>query len=979
MNRILVYLVLLFAFLSTAQETKTMNVMSQKHQNSKALIIGVSEYQHISGLKYAHRDAAEFAKFLKENDGWGLPEENIQVLTNDEAKQGDILIGLQWLLDVSAPGEEVVFYFSGHGDVEKVGEEKKGFLLAHDSPKNNYPIGGTLEISLLDSVLVQLMKKDVKIWMVIDACRSGNLAGGMSGKSQTTEALAKQWNNQIRMLSAQPDQLSYEDTLWGGGRGVFSYYLVKGMAGYANANNDMKITLSELENYLGNNISVQTNYTQQPHIEGPNKFSLNVSNPDQVQMKNFENDRIEGELSLAMVSKSGEFVISEECMEGSQLFSEKLKLGLTSKSFHQISASWNKLASCTKDNVPLQLKYQYMRSLINQINEVVNLSLTGEKLGLQQDLKYGIRLIAELNDLNKGVHYIGKDHFQRVNHYLKSVLYTLYTENYISEIQFPYLIEVQQDDPENYDWMDEKGFEDELEFNSIENVKILEAKQVEGGSTWLKFESTFFETYDVLAAIDYYLNGTYHLYAIVEGDTLLISSKTTEQKKPEKNVTSWNFDKRHSELMLQKLAEDCAAESSAAYLYYSRAILYNRLKNNDSALKMLDSCMALSPKWLNPLYAKGALLRTERQNKEAIETFERVFQLEPLYRDFECVDCFFMGLVNLYLKEDMKDKIEPAIDEWLQMRKDEKSRWDLYFQLLSDPSASRSQKKFWLKKMEMIQQTTVEDQFRWIYADLSVNQKKYKDKEVVEFTHFLLKKISEGNQSAKRFFESAEEVRSSQAKSRILQDYFPDGRSFTYTDSIDLIESVAILVEEQNYNHLFNQKELSQEYFMLTGLLRLKDLNWYYEWTDLLLQRKRNDIELLDLIFENGPFTDHYQIIKKDQVIIAELKAQLESPEELDRKEIEYTISDMEQYLEDLNYDDVGYNFAITFGYDPELFNQHYRPLYSSKFLYLFLNSISERWGFQDESRLKEKCSTYQDEELLQKIRQMMAEFYYQP
>ena len=969
----------LFTSLGFAQETKTMNVMAQKHQNSKALIIGVSEYQHISGLNYAHRDAAEFAKFLKENDGWGLPEENIQVLTNEQAKQGDILIGLQWLLDVSAPDEEVVFYFSGHGDVEKVGEEKKGFLLAHDSPKNNYPIGGTLEISLLDSVLVQLMKKDVKIWVVIDACRSGNLAGGMSGKSQTTEALAKQWNNQIRMLSAQPDQLSYEDTLWGGGRGVFSYYLVKGMAGYANANNDTKITLSELENYLGNNISVQTNYTQQPHIEGPNKFTLNVSNPDQVQMKNFENDRIEGEISLAMVSKSGDFVISEECMEGSQLFSEKLKLGLSSKSFHQISAYWDKLASCTEDNVPIQLKYQYMRSLINQINEVVNLSLTGEKLSLQQDLKYGIRLIAELNDLNKGVYYLGRDHFQRVNHYLKSVLYTLYTENYISEIQFPYLIEVQQDDPENYDWMDEKGFEDELEFNNIENVKILEAKQLEGGFKWLKFESTFFETYDVLAAIDYYINGTYHLYVLIEGDTLMILSKTTEQNKPVKNVNFWNFDKRHSELLLQKLAEDCEAESNAAYLYYSRAILYNRLKNKDSALMMLDSCMTLSPKWLNPLYAKGAFLRTQRQNKEAIETFEKVFKLEPLYRDFECVDCFFMGLVNLYLKEDMKDKIEPAIDEWLQMRKDEKSRWDLYFQLLTDPSASRSQKKFWLKKMEMIQQTTVEDQFRWMYADLSVNQKKYKDKEVIEFTHFLLNKVSEGDQSAKRFFESAEEVRSSQAKSRLLLDYFPDGRSFTYTDSIDLIESVAILVEEQNYNHMFNQNELSQEYFMLTSLLRMKDLNWFYEWTDLLLQRKRNDIELLDLIFENGPFTDHYQTIKKDRALIAELKAQLESPEELDRKEIEYTISDIEQYLEDLNYDDVGYNFAITFGYDPELFNQHYRPLYSGKFLYFFLNSISESWGFQDESRLKEKCSTYQDEELLQKIKEMMAEFYYQP
>jgi hypothetical protein len=970
----------LFSGSLVAQEPINFNPMSKQFKDAKALVIGVSQYQHIKGLNFADRDAIEFTNFLQENDGWGIKEENIQLLTNENAKQGDILMGLQWLLDASVPGEDIVFYFSGHGDVEKVGEEKKGFLLAHDSPKNNYPIGGTLEISLLDSVLVQLMKKEVKIWVIIDACRSGNLAGGISGKTQTSEALAKQWNNQVRMLSAQPDQLSYEDSLWGGGRGVFSYYLVKGMSGYANANNDTKVTLNELESYLGNNITYQTNYTQQPHVEGPNKFSLGVSLLDTVQMQHYNNDKIEGEVSLAMISKAGEYEIAMECQQLAEELTTSLTEGFKPSSFHLIVNTWNKLTTCTKQDVPLALRYHYMRSLINQINDVVNRSLSGEKMGLEPDLKYGIQLIDKLNEMNVGRPFLGKEHFDRVNHYLKTILYTSYSEEYLANRKLPYLIEMIHADPEDYSWSDVEDFQSELEDYSLEGVKVLATSCDASGKCSLLIESEFYDVLNVVNTFDFYLEGKLKVMALVERDTMLIYTRPSYNDKTENHINAWNFDRKHNELLLEKLRVDCEFEPTSAYLYYSRSLLYSRIKENDSALIMLDKCIELSPKWLTPLYGKGALLRAMKRNNDAILAFEQVFSLESTYQEFECVDCFFMGLVNLYLKEKTHDKIEPTIDRWLNMRKDNKNRWDLYFQLLTDPSAKRSDRKYWLQKMEKIEQKTVKDQFRYLYSYLYVHRKKYSDKEVIDFTHFFLKELNAGDAGVRLFFEDSTFERSGLSKNKIIRDFFQYGRSFQYSNSMELIEHLSAFVEEQNYHHLFKQKALNQEYFMLSGILRFKDLESYLDWTNQLVYEKRRNADFLNQIVDSGPYDDYTMAFQLRKETILQLETKLQNPNVLDEFEaldIQGTIDEIKQEIEEIKLTDAGYNYALHFGYDPDRFVELYPSLYPKGYFFRFLNSIYNDFGFQDEEYLTGLCKSFSDFETLKKIKELMLEFYY--
>lgn len=173
--------------------------------------------------------------------------------------------------------DRVIFYFSGHGDVEKRTIHQNGFLLAHDAPAAAYMTMGTISIKFLQDYLETYIaaNKAKEVVLIVDACRSGKLAGGLQGIQVTMQALGQNWNNRIiKILSAQEGELSLEDEKWGGGRGVFSYYLMKGIQGLANRNADSVITTGELASYLPLVVADETNAVQNPKIEGGPKHVL---------------------------------------------------------------------------------------------------------------------------------------------------------------------------------------------------------------------------------------------------------------------------------------------------------------------------------------------------------------------------------------------------------------------------------------------------------------------------------------------------------------------------------------------------------------------------------------------------------------------------------------------------------------------------------------------------------------------------------
>ena len=239
------------------------SVAQSAQPKTYALIVGLSEYKEIAPLQFADRDATAFAGFLTTQH---VPEANIKLFLNQEATRLNILDELSSLTQTLNPHDRFYFYFGGHGDLEaKIGAEN-ALLLLYYSYKSGYFKGNEyLQLSELKSWFDALAKKQVEVIFIADACHSGGLIGGKDGVSKTQQALQARWAGITKLLSCRADEYSLEGKQWGGGRGLFSYHLVNGLTGRADANQDKRVSLKELNTYLTSNVVKEAN----PNVQTP--------------------------------------------------------------------------------------------------------------------------------------------------------------------------------------------------------------------------------------------------------------------------------------------------------------------------------------------------------------------------------------------------------------------------------------------------------------------------------------------------------------------------------------------------------------------------------------------------------------------------------------------------------------------------------------------------------------------------------------
>ncbi|MGB4958432.1 MAG: caspase family protein [Saprospiraceae bacterium] len=252
---------------------------------SYALVIGISEYKdkNITSLNFAHRDAEYFANLCTSASGLNIPQAQVKLLVNEDASYWNLVDGLDWLKSVAQKDDNVYFYFAGHGDMESL-ELQFGYLLAHDSRYMNY-LGRSLSLDILNKTAHTLsVTKKAKVFLITDACHSGKLAGvDFNGSNLTTLKLMQiVSNNEVRITSCNEGELSYEDEVWGSGRGAFSYFLGKGMSGEAdgvNGSKDGNITIAEIKSYISgkvpNEVKEKKQKKQNPVIMGTESAVLN--------------------------------------------------------------------------------------------------------------------------------------------------------------------------------------------------------------------------------------------------------------------------------------------------------------------------------------------------------------------------------------------------------------------------------------------------------------------------------------------------------------------------------------------------------------------------------------------------------------------------------------------------------------------------------------------------------------------------------
>lgn len=229
-----------------------------------AIITGVSNYPGISPLKFADKDALLFRDFLKTPNGGNTKPENILELINENAKAADFNVkAYSWLQRKNLKkGDRLYIYFSGHGDAMN---QDLYFFLPYDcapsKDDHNYLGTGNINMHTVKTLFIKpQVNKGVDVILIVDACRTNELPGGKEGQeSFSNNFIAEEKMGDVMLLSTGAGQVSVESPSIGNGHGLFTYYLIDGLAGAADkdsliGDSDGKVSLAEIGSYVKNQV-----------------------------------------------------------------------------------------------------------------------------------------------------------------------------------------------------------------------------------------------------------------------------------------------------------------------------------------------------------------------------------------------------------------------------------------------------------------------------------------------------------------------------------------------------------------------------------------------------------------------------------------------------------------------------------------------------------------------------------------------------
>lgn len=233
-----------------------------------ALVIGVEKYSQLPAVDYATSDARKAANHF--SNLLGVPEGQVVLLENEKATRSAVTSRLKDYFPGNL-GKDSVFYvyFAGHGMPDVVTGEP--YLMFFDSEATNVSRTGYS----MKELLSDLGAMDIEqTFLFTDACFSGMAARGeemlVPGARPAVlrvEDVKVATGKVVAVGASTGSQLShaYKEKR----QGLFTYYLLNGLRGSADDNNDGTVALGELYEYLTKNVervSRRTTMVQQPAI-----------------------------------------------------------------------------------------------------------------------------------------------------------------------------------------------------------------------------------------------------------------------------------------------------------------------------------------------------------------------------------------------------------------------------------------------------------------------------------------------------------------------------------------------------------------------------------------------------------------------------------------------------------------------------------------------------------------------------------------
>jgi hypothetical protein len=243
-------------------------------KNIWAVVVGINDYPHTRRLKWAVNDAKAFYRHLV--GVIQVPEENVTLLLNQDASLSRLRSTMGTHLKKMAGKQDmVIIYFAGHGATEKDvlspdGDGLEKYILPYDvDPEDLY--ASALPMREVSHIFYRIQSQ--RIIFIADACYSGASGGrtiSLSGiRANISDAFLDRiatGKGTVIMTASGANEVSAEEEKLQ--HGVFTFYLLEGLTGAADADKDGLITVDEIYQYVSVQVPRATGQEQHPVKKG---------------------------------------------------------------------------------------------------------------------------------------------------------------------------------------------------------------------------------------------------------------------------------------------------------------------------------------------------------------------------------------------------------------------------------------------------------------------------------------------------------------------------------------------------------------------------------------------------------------------------------------------------------------------------------------------------------------------------------------
>lgn len=244
-----------------AGEQKTLHVLS----------VGINKYQDkdIINLRGAENDARDFSASLKEYGRGTFDRVRTRVLLTEETTKAEIIASFREFAESVKPQDTFIFQFSGviQKHIEPNSSIEEAFFITYDTDSKN------LQKNAISTFELQTMLSQIqahKQFLILDGCFS---TSGFNRFISKLERENREYAGLIErdtwILGADANSLVAEKPVFEEGakipskyNGRMTYYLLEGINGKADLDNDGYITVKELTNYPHKFVEDESNGSQ---------------------------------------------------------------------------------------------------------------------------------------------------------------------------------------------------------------------------------------------------------------------------------------------------------------------------------------------------------------------------------------------------------------------------------------------------------------------------------------------------------------------------------------------------------------------------------------------------------------------------------------------------------------------------------------------------------------------------------------------